>query len=306
MGIPRSDLAVRTEEGAPAGSLLTDDRPTTAGTSLAFAAVDLVEPLEVPHASLRVPVLKVRKSGPSVLDRVPDDPGGRAPQPARLARAQIRSQAIVAQPGTVQDLVRVDVADPRQKSLIEEKSFQPGAPPGKQLGERRDGGSSFNTSKPRWVSSGISPRGPAVVTNTSPKVLGSTNLSWEPPEKSTTMWVWGATSRWGRPYSQLPAHSQVDHHRVRALRPGDQVLAETSDRRQGPFLESGDHLPRFGVPADSPRSADGHPFDGLTSERLVQVATDGLHLWQLGQASAPPGSARLTRCFAPDAEREVI
>src|SRR6478609_9588325 len=133
--IGASDLAVRAEERRPAGVLLAHDGAAAAQAGLAVAGVHLVVLLVPALLAEQVHVLLVGERRPAVLDAVLEHLDHGAVQAPHLLGAQLVAHAVVAQPGVMEDLVGVDVADAGDELLVHEPGLQLHVALGHQLAE---------------------------------------------------------------------------------------------------------------------------------------------------------------------------
>src|SRR3954453_20155994 len=107
-----SDLAGGAVEGGAPGPLRAPDGGPAPRARLALTPVDLVMELVPAGSTEQVDVLLVDQAAPPGRQRLVDHLQDRSEQsPHFLARQRVR-QAVVAQPGAVEDLVAVDVAEP--------------------------------------------------------------------------------------------------------------------------------------------------------------------------------------------------
>src|SRR3954469_1088935 len=130
-----SDLAVRAEERGPARVLLADDRAPAPEAGLPVPGVHLVVLLVAALLAEQIHVLLVGERGAPVLDAVLEDLHHRPVQAAHLLGPQLVAHVVVAEPGVVEDLVGVDVADPGDELLVHQRGLELHVPLRDQLAE---------------------------------------------------------------------------------------------------------------------------------------------------------------------------
>src|SRR5260370_1507219 len=110
------------ENGAAAGDTDQRQRPTAREARFARASVDEELLLLRPHAAPRVPI-RIDGAAP-VGDRDLQRVAKRLMKPLRRLSAEAPGQAVGTQPRAVQRLVRVDVADTRDRRLVQEDRLE--------------------------------------------------------------------------------------------------------------------------------------------------------------------------------------
>jgi hypothetical protein len=134
--LPLADEA-RTR-GAP-GDDSAHDAPAPAGeTAFTGSPVHAVLGLEPPRRTVNVDVLGVVESAAAGGNRRRENVVNCGVQPAHCIGTERRGHTIVAQSGTVEDFVGIDVADAGDGVLIEQQCLQVAPPPAQDAAQRRD------------------------------------------------------------------------------------------------------------------------------------------------------------------------